>query len=34
MGTFKVGGVPGMINEEVLAQCIYKPAVSTEKFFI
>ena len=26
MGTFKVGSVPGMINKEVLAQFIYKPA--------
>ena len=26
IGSFKVGSVPGMINKEVLAQLIYKPA--------
>ena len=26
IGSFKVGSVPGMINKEVLAQFIYKPA--------
>ena len=26
IGSFKVGGVPGIINKEVLAQFIYKPA--------
>ena len=26
IGSFKVGSVPGMINKEVLAQYIYKPA--------
>ena len=26
IGSFKVGSVPGMINKEVLAQYIHKPA--------
>ena len=26
ISSFKVGSVPGMINKEVLAQFIYKPA--------
>ena len=34
IGSFKVGSVPGMINKDVLAQFIYKPAQSTEKLFI
>ena len=34
MGSFKVGSVLGMINEEILAQFICEPAKSTEKLFI
>ena len=34
IGSFKVVIEPGMINEEVLAQFIYKPAQSTEKSFL
>ena len=26
IGSFEVGGIPGMINKKVLAQFIYKPA--------